>query len=177
MKSKPSDLQIIERCLDGRSGDFRLLIERYQQPMYRTALGITGDPERAKDITQNGFIKAWEKLDTFDPNHRFFSWLYRIIVHEALNSNRAEEKFTSLNRMPPDSETPHLQVVKEESKQKLRQALKTLKPNYRTIIHLRHFEELSYREIAEILDIEEKTVKSRLYTARMNLRDALNAKS
>ena len=64
---------------------FAPLVERYQRPLFTVAVRMVGDPEDARDITQSAFVKAFEKLSTFDPSYRFFSWLYRIAINECLN--------------------------------------------------------------------------------------------
>ena len=165
-----TDKELIEQCLEGDSSVFEVLVKRYQLQMFRTALGIVGNPDRARDVTQNGFIKAWEKLDSFDPRYPFVGWLYRIIVNESLNAVRDSSKLVSLSRSIADENTPYSQMVKTEEQLKVKKAIQQLKPDYRVVVLLRHFEELSYGEIADVLEIEEKTVKSRLYTARNQLR-------
>lgn len=168
------DIQLVERCKKGDDTAFEQLVERYQLPMYRTAKGVVGDPDQAKDVTQNGFLKAWKNIDSFNPDYRFFSWLYKIIVNEALNHTRGSNKVVTLSSTVSDNTTPHQQVVKTEEKIQVQKAIQQLKPHYRVVIHLRHFEELSYKEIADIVGIKEKTVKSRLYTARSNLREIIS---
>lgn len=169
-----TDIQLVERCIEGDDTAFEQLVKRYQLPMYRTALGIVGGQDQAKDVTQKGFIKAWENIDSFNPDYRFFSWLYRIIVNEALNHSRGSDDVVTLSSTVSSETTPHQQVVKTEEKMQVKKAIKQLKPHYRAVIHLRHFEELSYKEIAKVLDIKAKTVKSRLYTARSNLREYIS---
>lgn len=169
-----TDIELVEKCIGGDDSAFEQLVKRYQLPMYRTALGIVDKPGQAKDVTQKGFIKAWQKIETFNPEYRFFSWLYRIIVNEALNHIRGDNKVVNLSSSTvTNGETPHKKVVKTEEKIHVEEAINKLKPHYKVVIHLRHFEELSYKEIAKILDIKAKTVKSRLYTARSNLRAIL----
>jgi len=169
-----TDIELVERCLEGDNRAFEQLVDRYHLPMYRTALGITGNPDRAKDVTQNAFVKAWKNIDSYNPDYRFFSWLYRIIINESLNHVRDDKNHVHLSTPIADQENPYSQLVKMEEKLKVKKAIQCLQPDYRVVIHLRHFEELSYRDIAEILDIEVKTVKSRLYTARSRLREILS---
>lgn len=169
-----SDIELVELCLEGDDTAFEQLVNRYQLPMYRTALGIVNGPDEAKDVTQKGFIKAWKNMDSFDPEYRFFSWLYRIIVNQALNHIRGTDKVTTLSSTISNETTPHQKVVKAEDKNHVKEAIDQLKPHYRVVIHLRHYEGLSYKEIAQILDIKNQTVKSRLYTARSNLRELIS---
>lgn len=166
-----SDEELVNMCLGGNNKAFDVLVQRYELPMYRTAMGIVNNNETAKDITQTAFLKSWEKLHTFNPEYKFYSWLYRIIVHEALNYNRNHKKFEKLSLYQSDDDTPYQQLLKKEENQALIDAINSLSMDYKLVIQLRHFEELSYSEIADVLDIEIKTVKSRLYTARMQLRE------
>ncbi|WP_234571808.1 RNA polymerase sigma factor [Rhodohalobacter sp. 614A] len=170
---RASDNELVEQCLQGDNGAFNELVERYQLTMYRTALSIVKNPEVAKDVTQDGFIKSWEKLGTFDPEYKFYSWLYRIIVNEALNKVRQNQTFESISNQKTAGTTPFKQLVQKEENRQLYEAIESLSPEFSAVIFLRHFEELSYRDIAEVLEIEEKTVKSRLYGGRMKLRESL----
>ena len=176
MIESAADKILVEKCLSGNSRAFTELVEKYQLQMYRTALGIVGDVETAKDVTQSAFIKSWEKIDSYNPKYKFYSWLYRIVVNEALNTIRAKKDHQELINQQSASANPYETLVSKEKKQKLLDALASLTTDYRIVIHLRHFEELSYSEIAETLDIEVKTVKSRLYSARMELRNKLVSK-
>jgi len=171
-----SDRDLVAKCLNGDNTAFDQLVLRYQLPMYRTALQIVQDESLARDITQNGFIKSWEKLHTYNSKYRFYSWLYKIIINESLNKKRSVRKMDSLTTAEKSDETPYAQMVKNEEKEKLYKAISLLTEEQKIVIHLRHFEELSYKEMSDVLDIEEKTVKSRLYSARMKLREILQPK-
>lgn len=168
-----SDKELVDLCLQGNNRAFDVLVDRYQLTMYRTALSIVKDPAIAKDVTQNGFVKSWEKLDTYNANYKFYSWLYRIITNEALNKVRGDNKTKSLSPNQTDGETPFVKMIRKEENRQLYKAIDSLDRKFSSVIYLRHFEELSYAEIAEALEIEEKTVKSRLYGARMKLRERL----
>ena len=168
-----SDRDLVAKCLNGDNTAFDQLVLRYQLPMYRTALQIVQDESLARDITQNGFIKSWEKLHTYNSKYRFYSWLYKIIINESLNKKRSLRKMDDLEMIETSNETPYAQMVQNEEKEKLHKAISLLTEEQKIVIHLRHFEELSYQEISDVLDIEIKTVKSRLYSARMKLREIL----
>jgi RNA polymerase sigma-70 factor, ECF subfamily len=168
-----SDSDLVVQCLNGDSGAFDQLVLRYQLPMYRTALGIVGDPDAARDITQNGLVKSWEKLDTYDSSHRFYSWLYRIIINESLNHIRSLRRMEPVPSTRQDDQTPFQIMVDKEEHKRLHDAIARLHEDQRIVLHLRHFEELSYQEIAEVLQIEEIKVKSRLFSARLKLRELL----
>lgn len=168
-----SDKELVKQCLQGNNGAFDELVDRYQMTMYRTALSIVKDTEVAKDVTQNGFIKSWEKLDSFNSNYKFYSWLYRIIMNEALNKVRSEKSTENISPTETDGETPFHKVIRKEENRQLYEAIEALDQKFSSVIYLRHFEELSYKDIAEVLGIDEKKVKSRLYGARMKLRETL----
>lgn len=168
-----SDQELISACLDGDSRAYGLLIARYQLPMYRTALAIVKDPDTARDIIQNGFIKTWEKLRSYNSDHRFYSWLYRIIINESLNHVRKNSKMELWKETDKDERTPFSIMAEKEEHQELYNAVAMLDKDHRLVIQLRHFEELGYQEIAEVLEIEENKVKSRLYSARMKLRELM----
>jgi RNA polymerase sigma-70 factor, ECF subfamily len=168
-----SDRDLVAQCLNGDNKAFDQLVLRYQLPMYRTALQIVQDESIARDVTQNGFIKSWEKLHTYNSKYRFYSWLYKIIINESLNKKRSFRKMDELSLTEKSDKTPYEQMVQNEERQKLQMAINSLTEDQKMVIHLRHFEELSYQEISDVLDIEEKTVKSRLYSARMKLREIL----
>ena len=169
-----SDSDLVRQCIQGDNRAFDNLVKKYQGTMYRTALSIVKDPELAKDVTQWGFIKCWEKLRSFDPNYKFYSWLYRIIINEALNRIRTLKKYEgNVSHDSTNGDTPFLQMIEKEKNQQLYKAIEALPEDFQRVIYLRHFEELSYMEIAEVLEIDEKKVKSRLYGARMKLRESL----
>lgn len=171
--SEISDRDLVEKCLNGDNKAFDQLVIRYELPMYRTALQIVQDENLARDVIQNGFIKSWEKLHTYNSKYRFYSWLYKIIINESLNNKRSVRKMDALSPTEKSDETPYTNMVENEEREKLHKAIGLLTEDQKIVIHLRHFEELSYQEISDVLDIEEKTVKSRLYSARMKLREIL----
>jgi len=168
-----NDNELVTLSLEGDEIAFGILVKRYEVQMYRTAKGIVLSYDAANDVTQRGFLKCWEKLDTFNSNHKFFSWLYRIIVNESLNYLRTVKNHTEITPDYTNEESPLNHLLKTELLQSLASSIDNLSEEHRIVIQLRHFEGLSYEEIADVLDINQKTVKSRLYAARMNLRDML----
>ena len=150
------------------------IVERYQRTIYNVAYRMVRDEGDAADITQTVFIKVYRKLDRYDPDRKFFSWLYRIAVNECLNyiKKRKHEVVAdgdyAVSRMSPWDD-----VARGERSELLEGALMDLKPEHRVVIVLKYFLEFSYREISDIAGIPEKTVKSRLFTARRQMRDAL----
>jgi RNA polymerase sigma-70 factor (ECF subfamily) len=171
------DQALVERYRKGDRDAFTELVIRYQRPIYNAAFWILRSAEDANDIAQGVFLKVAEHLDDFDSQHRFFSWIYRIAVNESLNLLRrnGHEEWLDDEIDLPGAETanPEAQASDAERSRNIQRALLGLSANDRTVLTLRHFSECSYQEIAEILQIDEKTVKSRLFEARHRLRDAL----
>jgi len=169
--AKDNDAMLVEACLHGDRHAFNELVDRYEGPLFSAAYRITGSVEDAMDATQNAFVNAYEKLHTFDSSYRFFSWIYRIAVNQSLNLvDRRREQTELVEDTPAESRGPAEIFDSTETRGHLKQALLELEPHYRTVIVLKHLEGFSYREIGELLEVPEKTVKSRLFTARQRLR-------
>jgi RNA polymerase sigma-70 factor (ECF subfamily) len=164
------DSSLVEACLAGDSDAFETLIEKYQGPVYALALRITGSPDDAMDVTQSTFVRAYEGLRGFDPRYRFFSWLYRIGVNQALNALR-RPRTEELAADPVDpAEGPAGAAARAELRGQVQDALRQLTAEHRVAIVLRHFQDLSYQEMGQVLGLPVKTVKSRLFEARRRLR-------
>ena len=160
----------VKRCLNGEAAAFEVLVGRYQQIMFNVAFRMLGNYEDARDAAQTTFVKAYEKLGTYDPERRFFSWIYRILMNECLNLRRrpATEQLVDTEAAVSDSSDADT-VEAAERKRDVRQAILSLSPAYREVIVLRHFAALSYEQMSEAIGIPTKTVKSRLHTARQQL--------
>ncbi|GMR17158.1 MAG: RNA polymerase sigma factor SigW [Gammaproteobacteria bacterium] len=158
----------------GNRHAFEVLVARYQKPVFNAAYRMLDSAEDAREVTQTVFLKAFEKLDTFDPKYRFFSWIYRIALNESINCLNRQKPLDSLDREPVSpTGGPAEQADDDQLNARVQAALMTLKPEYRTVIILKHFLDCSYLEISQILDIPEKMVKSRLYSGRQLLKEAL----
>jgi len=170
------DSELVERCRNGDRRAFEELIRAYQRPVYNAAFRILGNPDDAADATQVAFLKAFENLGSYDPKYKFFSWIYRIAVNEAINQVKRERKLEPMDEEPASVESgPDASLEGGDLSRGIQAGLMMLSDDYRTVVVLRHFSDLSYREISEILAIPEKTVKSRLYTARQSMKDGLVA--
>ena len=165
---------LVQACLQGDRSAFDELVDRYQRALFNAAYRITGSVDDAMDVTQSAFVAAYEKLHTFDPTRRFFSWIYRITCNRAL---RVVEQRRPLAAIDADAHqvdsNPEALYAATEADEFLERALLDLGPDHRTVIVLKHILGFSYSEIGSLLDIPEKTVKSRLFTARRRLRAAL----
>ena len=167
------DVQLLQRFRKGDREAFTELVIRYQKPIYNAAFWILRKGEDASDVTQTVFLKVVERLDDYDPQYKFFSWIYRIAVNESLNLQRSRRHEDELDDDAefegPQSATPEHQLSQAERSRGLQRALMHMSTTDRTVLTMRHFSECSYQEIAQVLEIDEKTVKSRLFDARKRL--------
>lgn len=177
MDSNNRDQALIKRCKRGDGKALEELLGQYEKPVYNAAYRILGNPDDAADTTQVVFLKAFEHLEQYDPKYKFFSWIYRIAVNEAINQLKR-----SRNQQPLDdteiaaTRGPEATVEAGDLSREIQDGLMGLTEDYRTVVVLRHFSECSYRQISEILQIPEKTVKSRLYSARQLMKDTLQSR-
>ena len=146
----------------------------YERPVYNAAYRIVGNPDDAADVTQVVFLKAFEQLDQYKPEFKFFSWIYRIAINESINQIKRNRNHVSLDdREISNVRSPDDFVRAGDISRGIQESLMGLQEDYRTVVVLRHFSECSYRQISEILHIPEKTVKSRLYSARQLMKQKL----
>jgi RNA polymerase sigma-70 factor (ECF subfamily) len=171
------DAELARRCLRGDQQAFEPLVARYQKVLFNVALRMVGNYEDARDIAQTTFVKAYEKLATYDPSYRFFSWIYRIMMNESLNLLQRRKIHEPLDLNLSSTSDPQQDALALERSDLVRSALQKLPPADREVLILRHYMELSYSEMSEGLGIPEKTVKSRLYSARQRLADLLVERS
>ena len=171
MSEQTDDCEWVARCLRGDPAAFDPIVRRYQRVLFSVAHRILGNYDDALDVTQNAFIKAYEGLGGYDPNRRFFSWIYRILVNECLNARRSRRQGEPLSEtMEAEAgDGPLASMQALERSEAIEKALVKLPEDQRLVLVLRHFADLSYREMSETLGIPEKTVKSRLFEARHRL--------
>ena len=169
------DEALVARCLGGELEAFETIVSRYQRVLFNAAYRLLGDREDARDVAQGALVKAYEKLASFDPRYRFFSWIYRIVVNEALNTRDRRRPSAPLLWDLPASGNLEERLASRERSDSVQAALLRLSAEDREVIVLRHFAELSYAEIGETLGLPEKTVKSRLHEARQRLGRMLGA--
>jgi RNA polymerase sigma-70 factor (ECF subfamily) len=174
---KDADLALVERYRKGDQAAFTELMVRYQRPIYNAAFWVLRRADDAHDITQEVFLKVAERRHEYDPQFKFFSWIYRIAINESLNllrrNNRRETLDGDIDLPAPDSASPEQQLRDAQLSERIRSAMMRMTVNDRVVLSLRHFSECSYEAIAQILDLDEKTVKSRLFEARRRLRGSL----
>lgn len=182
-----NEVELIEAARGGDTQAFTTLANQYSRNIFRLALNITRNKEDAEDVMQEALIKAYTKLDKFQGNSRFYTWLVRITVNEALMKlrKRKSDKTVSMDE-PVETDlreivrehqdwgdNPEQQYAKTELQEILAAAIETLEPAYRSVFVLRDVENLSTEETAESLGLSVPAVKSRLLRARLKLRDQL----
>ena len=178
---------LVARAKAGDTEAFSELVRHYDRRVFRMAKQITQNDDDAEDVLQEAFLKAYTHLDDFQGNSKFYTWIVRIAVNEALMKlrKRRSDRTVPLDE-PIDTgedevvrevavwdENPEESYSRDELAEILDEAVETLKPAYRTVIILRDIEELSIEETAEALDLSISAVKSRLLRARLQLRERL----
>lgn len=178
---------LVAQAKAGDQSAFSELVNRYERKIYRLAKNITRNDEDAEDVLQDAFLKAYTHLDNFKGDSKFYTWIVRIAVNEALMRLRKRKTDRSVPLDEPVDlgeetvareiavweDNPEQQYSQEEWRRILDEAIESLKPDFRTVFVLRDIEELSTEETAETLGISVPAVKSRLLRARLALRERL----
>ncbi len=193
-KTQPSTIvrddeaQLVTAAKAGDAASFSELVARYERKIFRLAQNITQNREDAEDVMQEAFLKAYTHLDGFQGDSRFYTWLVRIAVNEALMKLRKRRggKEVSLDE-PVETEedfvpreiadwgpSPHQRYEQSQMNSILSEAIEKLEPDFRVVFLLRDVEELSTEETAKLLGLSVPAVKSRLLRARLRLRQKLN---
>jgi len=166
-----NEQEIILRVLGGEDNAYGQLIERYQLGLVRYCFTITRDVDESEDIAQEAFIRAYEKLNQYNPDFRFSTWLYKIAHNLALKSLRRPSHLP-LNEdleLPADDSAADAREV-EEREAAIRRAVFNLPVNYQAVIFLHYWEYRDYCEIAKIMGVPVTTIKNWLYRARQQLK-------
>jgi RNA polymerase sigma-70 factor (ECF subfamily) len=181
----PTDAQLVERALGGDQDAYRLLVSRHQAGVYNLIVRMLRHPALAQDLAQDTFLRAFSHLDSFDPRYRFTSWILRIAHNLAVDVLRRKSP-AELPLEPPDDDTAAQARVQaalvdprsDEASRRvehgdlaraLEAALARVRPEYRELLVLRHHQELSYEEIADVTGLPVGTVKSYLHRARAEM--------
>jgi len=158
---------------------FNHLLASHYLRVHRAALGILGEEQEAHEVAQEALLKAYRAQDRYDPRRPFYPWLHRIVrnaCYDALARRRSRARAdVAVERMASAEPTPLERVETADEVERLRRAMAELSPEHREIIVMRHFEDLSYAEIGQILDLPPGTVMSRLYRARKALAALMEA--
>ena len=176
MSSAPES-ELARRAANGDEAAFAEIIRLYQQTVYNVAYRMLGNTRDAEDAAQDTFLRAYQFFDRFDPDRPLAPWLKRIAVNVCLNRLNAEKPASSLDDDLPPPNDPHpgpeTQAAKRQREERIRAEIVSLSPNFRAVIELRHFQELSYEEIASALKRPLSSVKSDLFRARKILAERL----
>jgi len=190
-EARRAEAQLVERARRGEAGAFRILVERYQRRVYSLALGFLKDPDEARDIAQEAFLKVYKHLPTFQGTASFYTWLYRITVNLCIDLRRKagrgnqvefDEKVAREEVGSPADELstqrlgfdPARALANSELRGRITTALGKLSEQHRAVLLLREVDGLSYKEIAEVLECPEGTVMSRLFHARKQMQELLH---
>lgn len=181
------DLELVLRARDASDpaaaeAAFRELVDRHRQRIYALCFRVLRDPDDAEDAAQEAFVKAYRKLDSFRGDSQFYTWLYRVAAnvandhYQSRRRRRTMEPADVATREPvrhDDRARPDRALETQDLREVARRALDHVPPLFRTVLVLREYEDLEYREIAEVLGISVGTVMSRLFRARLRFKNAM----
>ena len=189
------DMDAVRRCLAGESDAFGEIVTRWQDRIYAAVYRMTGDAESARDLAQETFVRAWSSLRSFQGGAAFGTWLHAIAINQVrsdVRRRKAQKRGAPVSLDAARSGTdgdgsgidpadlapgPEASAAGTEHARILRRAVASLEPDYREVIVLREFQDLSYEEIAEALNMPLGTVKARIHRARALLKDRLEGTS
>jgi RNA polymerase sigma-70 factor (ECF subfamily) len=181
-----TDAFLVEATLSGNRNAFGELVERYQDRLFNTLVRVLGSRDDASEVLQDAFVQAYTKLGSFRGSSQFYTWIYRVALnmacsHRRRNTRRRDEQSVEQIRElsgtePVDKSLPPEQtLVRSEQAQMVQAALLEISDEHRQILVLREMEDCSYETIAEILDLPVGTVRSRLFRARLQLKERLES--
>jgi RNA polymerase sigma-70 factor, ECF subfamily len=175
--SVPSDRDLIQRARRGDAEAFGELVIRYQMSVFNVCYRILHERGEAEDMTQETFLRARERLHTFDEERALGPWVRRVAANVCLNHLKSQKQTAPLDEEydADESHRPETQIEARERSEQIRSALASLPAHYRVVIELRHYQQLSYDEIASELNIPLSDVKSHLFRARKILAEKLHA--
>jgi RNA polymerase sigma-70 factor (ECF subfamily) len=178
----PEDTSLVEEALGGNQASFQLLVERYEQRIFNLIRHYTRNPVEIEDLAQETFLKAFRRLESFQRQSSFYTWLYRIAVNTILDSLKrrgrspvqAVEDLESVPAAPSAaSPSPSAALEREEVARITAGILEELPEIFRTVLILREYEEMAYQDMADLLGISIGTVESRLFRARARFKERL----
>lgn len=178
----PDDDRLVEESLRGSQIAFQLLVERYQERIFRLIRGYVREPAEIEDLAQETFLKAFKRLESFQHQSSFYTWIYRIAINTVLDHLKRRgrspvQAVEDLEILPVETAlrcpSPSSGLEKEEIARITQSVLEEMPEIFRTVLVLREFEELAYQDIADMLGISIGTVESRLFRARARFKDKL----
>lgn len=173
----PPDRDLLLRARRGETDAYGELIKRYQTGVFNVCYRILHERGEAEDMAQETFMRAYDRLNTFDLGRDFGPWIRRVAANLCLNHLESRKVTMPLDeeRDSDPGSRPERQVEVRERSERVREALESLPPHYRVVVELRHYQDLSYSEIARELNIPLSDVKSHLFRARKLLAEKLHA--
>ena len=178
------DAELVNQCRDGDTAAFERLVTKYRRRAYAIVHAMVQNEQDARDLAQEGFVRAWGAIHQFKGRSSFYTWLYRIMRNVAVDYLRkkricadgesyelitAADIIPEAQTAPSASPLPANELQRKETQQQINDAIAQLPPAHRTVIVMKEFECLQYNEIAEILQCSIGTVMSRIYYARKKL--------
>lgn len=189
--AQPDDITLVRRAQDGDVAAFDELVRRYQRQIYGVIYHMTSHHEDASDLAQEAFVKAWQALKSFKGDSSFFTWIYRIAVNRTLNHlktrkfRESKHRF-SINDLDAEAEnhpdmvalvahnTPRRDLALVELQERLNEAMAQLSENHRLVVTLHDIQGLPHEAIAQIMNCNTATVRTRLFYARQQLQGILS---
>jgi len=186
-----SDRELVRLCRRGDERAAHALVSRFQRPLFSVIVRMVRNEELAEDLAQEAFVRAFDRLDTYDPTYRFSSWLFKIghnltvdhlrkkeldtvSIHGAPDATTEERQEATAVTLESREETPEKRFEARQLGEEIEEAIGALRPQYREAVLLRHVEGCSYAEIAEIMEIPLGTVKTYIHRARGELQESLS---
>mgnify|MGYP001267714003 CR=1 FL=1 len=180
----PTDEILVKKIQQGDLQAFEILANRYQNRIYNMALRMLGVPEDAKDATQEIFVRTYRSLDKFRGDAKFSTWLYRLATNRCLDIVRIKNREGNCNvslesdgipveKLADSAPSPEEVAARHDTRDRVRSAIKELPENYRMVLILYHYQGLSYREIANVLELSTNTVATHIARAKEKLRKKL----
>ena len=188
-ESSLEDDKLVEKAIGGSEKAYKKLVDKYERALYFHILKMIKDREQVEDLVQETFVKAFDNLNTYSTNYAFSTWLYRIATNHTIDYLR-KKKLNTLSidepmktkdgememQLPDESAGTDRNIIRKQRQKIVQNAIDNLPEKYRKVIELRHMEEKSYQEIADVLDLPLGTVKAHIFRARELLYKALKDK-
>ncbi len=176
------DEDLARLAQQGNQDAFAELVKRYEKQIFSMAYRLIGDYDEAADLAQEAFLRIYSQLKRYDPEKKFFSWMYRVAQNTCLNAlakkpaniipvERAEEYFSDDGKN--GASEPEQDYLNREIRRSIDQAIADLPDNYRDVVYLRYIEDMSYQQIADALDLPLSTVETRLFRGKKQLQQRL----
>lgn len=188
-ESSLEDDVLVKKAIGGNESAYTKLVDKYERALFFHILKMIKDREQVEDLVQETFVKAFDNLNTYSTNYAFSTWLYRIATNHTIDYLRKKKlKTLSIDepmktkdgemgmQLPDESASTDRNIIRKQRQKIVRNAIEELPEKYRKVIQLRHMEEKSYQEIADVLDLPLGTVKAHIFRARELLYKALKDK-